>query len=519
VKTRYLIKNSSIIDGSGNPAFNADVLVVDDRIIEVKSNITIQPDCKVIDATGLTLVPGFIDCHAHSDLSLTAAPKAEGKISQGITTEINGNCGLSAFPATELNCDHLQALYKRYNRPVNWNSFSEYAETINECHPAINSAFLVGHNSLRAAIRSYEEGEASATEITAMVELLRNCLDAGAAGLSLGLLYTPGCFADTDEIIALMRVAAEYEKVCTVHLRSESRELIEALLETIGMAGKAGIKRLHISHLKTGGKANWHKLPEVMDIISSPPTGMRITFDRYPYIESMTSLSTVLPEPYNELDDVSLQRELQAGPKLYKRILISLNQFDAERWRSVRLVGSQADFCQALFGQSLIDGAEKLGLTPAEFCLNILREDAVNAMAAFKGMSGRNMMSIIADARCCCGSDETARPFTYELGRSHPRGFGSFPKFFRLLHDAMSTERIIRKMTSLPAIIFQLRERGIIRPGYYADLVLIDPDEYASLADFSEPHTPATGVYKVWVNGQLSFDNQTVIGQNGRVVS
>lgn len=514
---RKCIRNATIYDGTGNAPFVGDVIISGDRIAAAGPELD-HDGCEMIEAAGLALAPGFIDCHAHSDISILANSGAAGKISQGITSEISGNCGLSAFPVTDNNCEHLKELYSNYGIDINWASFADYVSQVSNNSPAINTAYLAGHNSLRAAVRGYAEGKTSKAEIESMSKHLEKSLQAGALGLSLGLLYTPGCFAGKDEIISLLNVVAGHDKLCTVHLRSEGKELLEALQETIEMAFKAGLNKLHISHLKTGGQANWHKLPQVMNMISAPPAGMRISFDRYPYVESMTSLSVIMPAPYDQFDDVTLQKRMLDEPDFYKKTVKLLESLPPERWKNVRLVNSCRSKYREFFGQSLFESTRERGISPAELCAQILRDDATGAMAAFKGMNEDNMRAIIRDPRNCCGSDETARPFSYELGRSHPRGFGSFPRYFNILKETMPLEHIIRKVTSLPAGIFGLKARGVVRPGYFADLVLLDPDNYMDHADFKEPHTPAKGVHKVLVNGTICYENGEVTGSSGQVI-
>ena len=512
-----LIRNATIYDGTGNTPFKGDVMISGERISVIGPGLNCE-DCEIIDAGGLALAPGFIDCHAHSDISILAAPEAAGKISQGVTTEINGNCGLSAFPVTTENREHLGELYRNYGIKIDWTSFPEYVSQVSAVRPSINPIYLTGHNTLRAAVRGYKEGKADRTKIAAMSELLDKCLKAGAAGLSLGLLYTPGCFAGKDEITALMQVVGNHNKICTVHLRSEGNELVEALNETVEMAFEADLKKLHISHLKTGGQENWHKLPQAMSIISRPPAGMRITFDRYPYTESMTSLSVLIPPPYDKFNDVTLQKKMSEELDFYNQVVDALKQLPDERWTRVRLVSSKADQYTGLLGLQISESAKSNGVKPAELCAKILRDDATGAMAAFKGMNEDNMRSIIRDPRGCCGSDETARPFSYELGRSHPRGFGSFPRYFNILKESMALEHIIRKVTSLPAGIFGIKDRGMIRPGYFADLVLFDPGNYMDYADFKAPHSPAKGVHKVMVNGTMCYEDGSITGRNGQVI-
>ena len=241
------------------------------------------------------IAPGFIDAHGHSDISALAAPECFSKITQGVTSEICGNCGLSPFPLTEENHGHIRKLYSNYGVETDWNSFSSYCAKIKAVDPAIRLFPLSGHNTLRAAVNGYEDTPLSETKLQKMCEILAEQLAAGSPGLSSGLLYVPGIFAASSEINALMRTLAVYNKVYTTHLRSEGNKLIESLEETLFLAREAGLKKVLISHLKTAGADNFHKLDDALELIRAyRARGMDVRFDRYPYIESQTMLSVVL---------------------------------------------------------------------------------------------------------------------------------------------------------------------------------------------------------------------------------
>lgn len=497
----FVIKNAYLIDGSGSPGRVADAAISNDRITHVGQNLPVNSKVEIIDGSGLTLCPGFIDAHGHSDMSLLAAPEATGKISQGITTEIIGNCGLSAFPVTTLNREHLEELYSNYNQPITWNSLNEYAAEFERRTPAINVASLCGHNTLRASIAGYEKQRLDEHEQQEMDRVLHENLTAGAAGLSSGLLYVPGRFSDENEIVRLLKVINAFNRQYTTHLRSEGKFLLESLAETIGSAAQAGLSKLHISHLKTAGKSNWHKLDEAFNLIETARQGgLQVTADRYPYIESMTSLSIILPSPYDDRDDSTLKNWL-AAPDNATKILQKLEEYPSERWQTARLVSTAEPILRNYCGKTFAEIAEAKKIQPAQLCLEILKHDATGAMAAFAGMNRENMVRILARPYTFMGTDESARPLDYSIGTSHPRGFGSVPEFIRCLSGIMPLEQIISKITSLPAQAFGLKQRGLITPGYYADMVLFDPSEFAAKADFNNPHGVSDGVRQVWVNG------------------
>ncbi len=505
-----LIKNATIYDGSGAPPMQANVQISSGRIVSVGKK---KPDSDLeIEATGLALTPGFIDAHGHSDISIIAAPEANSKVAQGITTEVSGNCGLSPFPVNELNREHLKQLYENYNCPIEWSDFSSYCRAVEIRCPALNIAPLCGHNTLRAAINGYSNSKLTPKQISETVTLLQTQLKQGATGLSSGLLYTPGCFSNSDEITALLAALMPFGRPYATHLRSEGNQLIEAIEEAVDSCIAAGQPHLHISHLKTSGKKNWGKLDEALELINKAP--LRITADRYPYTESMTQLSIILPDnlasmPNEALSDY-LQSEINANT-----VKAELRKYPAERWQTCRLVSTSAPRFKTMNGKLLAEFSD-----PAAVCVEIWRTDRSGAMAAFSAMSPDNLRKILRLEFVACGSDESARPLDYSFGVSHPRGFGSFPEFVRLLNGILSKEEIVRRMTSLPASIFNLTGRGMIKPGYHADLVLLDWQEYCSNADFNTPHQLASGVKLVLVNGIPAYGAAapTPIARSGKIL-
>jgi len=519
--SRILLAGGFLYDGTGGVPFPADILIGNDKILQVEpAGKAVFPGAEKKDLTGLSVSPGWIDPHAHSDASLLAAPEAFGKISQGITTEISGNCGLSAFPIlTDEVREHLRILYSSYGIEPDWTDFRSYATALAARQPAVNAVFLCGHNTLRANIAGYRQQELTDAQLTAMNALLTETLKQGVRGLSTGLLYTPGCFADENELLTLLRTAAAHGGVYATHLRNEGDRLEEAVQEAISLAERSGAA-LQISHLKTALPRNWHKLESVLSVIqAAQQRGVSVHADRYPYTFSQTSLSIVLDQPYDKMTDRAIRDVLRNDPAAYDRALQYLKTSGRD-WNRVILSRSQASAAAGLIGLSVSDAAKQTGKTPAELVMEILREDAPGSLGAFGGMSDDNLKRILKQDWVCCGTDETARPADDSLGLSHPRGFGSSPAFIRILrNEGVPMSQIIRKLTSLPARIFKLTDRGVIRPGYYADLVIFKEEELDSEADFTRPHTPASGIRQVYVNGKAAYDGlaQKVTARAGRI--
>ncbi len=509
------IINALVADGSGTKPFLGFVVVKNGLIAEVaKGAPPAEVAENIFDAQDDLLTPGFIDPHGHSDISILANPDAYGKISQGVTTEIFGNCGLSAFPVSDLNRDHLEGLFSRYNVEFKWSTAAEFAETITNANPAINVVSLLGHNTLRAAVMGYAPGNANKNAIKKMRKLaLREAR--ATLGMSLGLLYVPGEFASEEELAEVARTAPR--GLLAAHLRNEGDNIIEALEEFIRIGEAAGIPKLHVSHLKVAGKnASVDKLAKVLDILNrARKKGIRITADAYPYTQSLTQLSVILPPPWNGMGDVELETALRNAPAERHALANALKRSVVpERWRELRLVSTSAEIpnldAETALGHPLAEIADKARTSPAELCAALLADDAPGTTIAATSIPRDVMERVISLPWVACCTDETARPADYSLGRSHPRGFGAFPKFLKLTDRlGLPLEEAVRRATSLPAGIFGLEKRGAIKPGFHADLALINMPKLLSAEqpDFSTPHKINPGIRKVWVNGTLSYDS------------
>ena len=516
-KSDFLIKGATVYDGSGKVPFAADVRISKGLVSELGPSLAERPGDELVEATGLSLAPGFIDAHGHSDVSLLAAPEAFSKISQGITTEISGNCGLSVFPATPEVREHFKDLYKQYPVDFNWSDLDGYAAELERRSPAMNVASLCGHNTLRACVCGYTDTPCGEAQISAMSKLLSEELARGAAGFSTGLIYVPGKFSTFDELAALAKTLGLSGKPHTTHLRSEGTRLLEAIEEAVSIS-KSGKCRLHISHLKTSGRTNWGKLDSALSLIAKAQAeGLEITADRYPYVHSKTSLSIALPPPFCDMADVAISKALRddsAFEALETGLLAS-----SRDWSIVILASTNAFFAQPLCGMSIAEISSLLHCSPACLVARLMRDDAAGTEGAFGGMSQGNLELILSQPWLCCGSDESARPKDYSIGRSHPRGFGSLPRFLNMLAPESGMAEAIRRVTSLPASIFGLKGRGIIATGAVADLTLFDESNLGDYASFAEPHAVSSGIEAVFVSGVLSYTaSQGSIGRAGHLL-
>ncbi len=508
-----LIINAHIIDGSGFEGFYGSVRLDSQTglIVEIANdNLPVCASDQVIDGKNLILSPGFIDVHTHSDASaLAGSVVAAGRLAQGVCSEIVGNCGLSAFPITRLNRANHERIWQRYNQPqINWSSYSDYQTRLQMANYPLRVFALTGHNTLRSAVAGYGQQELMPSQLEEAGKLLRTQLKAGALGLSTGLLYVPGKFANEAELEYLLKIVAEEDKIYATHLRSESTYINEALTEAITLCQNANLHKLHISHLKTAGANNFAKLDAIFDQISqAQKQHINITADRYPYCSSMTQLSVVLPDEYSDMRDAEITRCLQNSPETRAELLAYLRTKDKDYFQTVRLTSTTNIKVQGYTGLSLAQIARQANYTdPAELIISLLSEDSPGTLAAFEVMSALNLQRILSSPWIMPGCDETARPTDGSFGYGHPRNFGTMPEFIRQSITAgVPFPEVIRRMTALPAQTFGLKNLGLIREGYYADVILWDSTAFASQADFTSPLKPAVGIKHLWRSGRRVF--------------
>jgi N-acyl-D-amino-acid deacylase len=502
------IAGGELLDGSGAPAIRADVGICGDRIADV-GDLSAAEARQVVDAAGCFVCPGFIDVHSHSDAYVFVEPSAPSKIFQGVTTEIVGNCGASAAPKTGAYL--LPSDWRAQSYPRDWSSVAEYRALFDEVRPAVNVALLIGHNTLRAGVMGYEARAARADEVAAMAKLLDQALEEGGAGLSTGLVYTPGMFARTAEIESLAAVAARRGGIYTSHMRSEGKRLLEAIDETIDIGRATGI-RVQVSHLKTSGRANWGLLDGALDgIRRAREDGIEVASDRYPYTASCTDLDVILPdwasgggrdEVLARLADAECRKRLR-GELLAAR--------DRAYWDGV-MIGSTWSPANLRFkGMKLTGVAKELAVEAVDAALHLMETDGLRTTAIFFGMSEENMWRILAEPYVMIGSDGSLRAPTGPLSADHPhpRAYGTFPLFLRAALDGktVSLAEAVRKMTSLPASQFRLKDRGLVRKGLLADLVAFRAGTLRDTATYTDPHRLAEGIEAVVVNGTLTLQN------------
>ncbi|NOU35181.1 MAG: D-aminoacylase [Kiritimatiellaceae bacterium] len=509
-----LIKNGSVLDGTGAEEIRADIGISGERIAAV-GDLSKAEAKQTIDATGKIVCPGFIDVHSHSDAYLLIDPRASSKVFQGVTTEVCGNCGASAAP--RLGDAKLPSDWQDKPFPGTWSTVSEYRKLFDQAKPAVNEALLIGHNTLHRGVSGYEPRGATPDELKAMCKALEQALDEGGCGLSTGLIYPPASAVPSDEIIALAKVCAGRNKIYTSHMRSEGKQLIEAIDEAL-MIGRNSGARIQISHLKTSGQANWHKLDAALaKIEAARAEGIQVAADRYPYTAASTDLDIILPD-WALYDGKAAVLARLADSATRKKIRAEILEGRGEFGFNTVMIGSvENPALHALKGMKVDEAAKLLGMEPVDALLHIIEKDELRTGGIFFGMCEENMWKILAQPWVMIGCDASLRAPDGILSKDHPhpRAYGSFTKLLRASLDGQTVPlpEMIRKMTSLAAEHFRLNGRGVLKKGNFADVVVFDPAKIKENTTYAKPHQLSEGVETLVVNGTLTIENGSLTGK------
>lgn len=508
-----VINGAQVIDGSGARPFAADVAIKDARVAKI-GKVQASRGAIVIEAKGLVVCPGFIDVHTHTDVQLLVNPKAESSIRQGVTTIVSGNCGSSPFPISGAELEETRSNLKEvYGLDLDWRDLAGFLARLERSGTALNYATLIGHGNVRAAVVGLSNRPAETEEVDRMSQFVAEALKAGARGLSSGLEYTPGSFAGKDELAALCRTVAGSRGVYATHMRDEGDRLLEALEEAIDTARQAGVS-LQVSHLKTAYRRNWDKIGEALaKVEDARREGLDITCDRYPYSACSTGLSLYFPDWAREgtTDDfLARLRDRGLEPRLKEHV--ARQEALLGSWEEVLLCSVVTPANKWVEGLTVLDAASRAGSPVYEFMRDLLVAERGRVdMAAFI-MSEDNLKRILGHPLVGIGSDGTAlAPYgPLGAGKPHPRSYGTFPrvlgKYVRE-EKVESLEGMIKKMTSLPARKFGFRGRGLVSIGFWADLVLFDPDRVIDKATYADPHRYPEGIPYVLVNGRVVVDS------------
>ncbi|MEV7971730.1 D-aminoacylase [Cellulomonas sp. NPDC089187] len=514
-----VLVGGTVIDGSGAPGRAADVAVRDGRIAAVAEPGALEA-AERIDVTGLVVAPGFIDIHSHADFTLSLSPTAESQLAQGVTTLIGGNCGQSPFPVTDRN-RVPSGLAGSGDLELAWDDLDGFAAAVEASRPAINLGLQVGHNAIRSAILGDEDRAPSPDELDRMCAEVTAAARAGAFGFSTGLIYPPGLFAATDEVVTLVRTAAEAGLTYSTHVRNETDHVIAAVDEALDAATRAGA-RLQVSHLKSMGPGNVGKSRIALDHLhAARAEGLDVACDVYPYTASSTSLASRLPAWALDGGREDVARRL-ADPATQARIVADLTARFGQDIDPAGIVlaelgpGPFADRA----GQSIVDIAHDIGRSPAEVVLLVLAGHGDVAIVNH-AIDADDLLHILRDPHCAIASDGWVMDLTGP-GVPHPRSFGTFARvlghYVREI-GALTLPEAVRKMTSLPAERLGLTDRGLVRAGLAADLTVFDPATIADRATYEQPRQAAVGVRAVLVNGvPVVRDGVATGARGGRVL-
>ena len=525
-----IIKNGKVIDGTGNTWFKADV-GINGQIISAIGGLSAEKASEIIDASGLMVSPGFIDMHSHSDLVLLVNPKAESKIRQGITTEVIGNCGGSAAPLNDLMKAEIrktEPLIGEAKLQLDWSTMKDYLNRLGRQGVAVNVVPLVGHANLRVCTMGFVDRAPTKRELEEMKRRLAQAMEEGAFGMSTGLIYPPGCYAETDELVELSRVVANYGGIYASHIRDEGEKLLKSVKEAIEIGEEAGLP-VEISHHKAEEKANWGQVKQSLKMIEDVRgRGIDITCDVYPYVASSTVLSAELPQwAYERGTEKLVQRLTDAETR--DRLSREMREESPDR---ASLLGADIwDVTQIaryknhtdLEGKTISEIAQTKHMDPIELVFDLLIDDPAISVVCFL-MCEDDVCTILRHPVSMIGTDGWAvAPYgVLGEGKPHPRSYGSFPrvlgKYVRE-EKILTLENAIQKMTSLPAQKLGLRDRGIITEGLSADITIFNPETITDRATFQNPHQYPDGIEYVIVNGKIAVRERRHTGAlAGRVI-
>ncbi len=514
-----LITGGEVYDGTGADPVRADVGIVGDRVAAIGQNLP-RETRTVIDATGKAVCPGFINILSHSYLSILHDPRSLGELTQGVTTEVFGE-GISMGPLTPQMRAELERNKHGLNYEVSWTRLSEYLQHVERRGAAQNVASFIGGGTIRANGVGYEDRPATPAELDRMRALVAEEMADGALGIASALIYPPGSYAAATELTELCRVAADYDGCYASHIRNEGEGLHAAVEEFLAIVRDAGL-RGEVFHLKASGRPNWDKMDGAIELIErARAAGDPVTADAYPYPVSSTGLTSIIPDRYHEGGADALYDRL-ADPDT--RAAIAADLARSARW------GDETEAGNVLIlqvsnhenrrwqGRTLAEVAAARGVGPVDAALDLIASDRSRVGAAFFSMSEDNVRKVLRRPWVAISSDGSsmAPEGAFLDAPSHPRSYGSFARV--LGHYArdeglLSLADAIHRMSGLPAETLGLRDRGLLREGYCADIVVFDPATVADRATFSSPHQLSAGVSEVLVNGKVAVSGGAFAGE------
>jgi N-acyl-D-amino-acid deacylase len=509
-----VLSGAQVADGTGEPLFTADVGVHGGRIATIGKAGSLRGG-RTIDAAGLVLAPGFVDMHAHSDLQVLARPDHLAKVSQGVTTEVLGQDGLSYAPVDDGTLATLRGQLAGWNDDPpgfdwNWRSVGEYLDRL-DTGIAVNAAYLVPQGTVRMLVVGWDDRPPTEPELDRMREVVATGLREGAMGMSSGLTYTPGMYADTEELVALCEVVAAHGGFYSPHHRSYGAGALEAFAEMVAVSRRSGCP-LHLAHATMNFSVNRGRAPELLALLDAAlADGCDISLDTYPYLPGATYLSALLPSWATEGGPDATIARLN-DTEIRERIRVAIEETGSDGahgvpidWEAIEINGVRDPAQAHLVGQTVAGAARAVGVPPAELYFDVLVAERLGTSCLMHVGHEENVQAIMRHRTHTGGSDGLL------VGdRPHPRAWGTFPRYLghyvREL-GVLGLADCVAHLTGRPARRLRLRDRGLVREGLAADLVLFDPDTVSDTATFDDPRRPAEGIPYVFVNGVAVIDD------------
>jgi N-acyl-D-amino-acid deacylase len=506
-----IIKNGKVYDGTGNPWTKLDVGITDGKIVNM-GDLSSESAKTIIDAKELAISPGFIDTHSHSDLLCTRPDVHKIKLLQGVTNEVFGQDGISVAPVSEETKPLWQKQLKGLNGDIGdwpWNTVEEYLEFLDNSGISGNATYLVPHGAVRTLVMGFEGRTSTKEEMSQMRELVEEGMRQGAVGLSSGLVYPPNVFSNKEELIEICKGAAKYDGCFVVHIRNESNYSLDALDEVIDVARQSGV-RLHVSHFKVAGKINRDKFEtSLKKMVEARNEGIEVTFDQYPYTAGSTVFHAILPPWMHSGGTEEMLQRLQ-DPEVRRKIKEDLKKDDFENWvltcgwENIIITSVSTDENRHVEGKNLIEIAEARNVDVADAAFDLLIEENAGITMVIHWGNEEDVIYGMQHSLQIVGSDGIFG------GKPHPRLYGTYPRVLgRFVREkgALSLEEAVRKMSGAPAQLLRLKNRGLVKEGYWADIVVFDPTTVEDMSTYENPLQEPVGIKYVLVNGKIAVHN------------
>ena len=507
---RLVIREGLIVDGAGNPWFKSDLEITGRKISHIGKSAGSK--AKVVDASGCVVAPGFIDIHSHSDLDILVNPKAESKVRQGVTTEVFPNCGSGPAPLKGAAVELVKDDMKELGLSLNWSAMAEYMRRIERQGISLNVALLIPHGTLRACVLGLENRKPTEKEMEKMKALTEQCMRQGAFGMCTGLRYVPGSYAETDEIVELLKIVGKYGGFYASHIRDEGDRgtYPTAIAEAVEIGERTEVP-VEISHLKALGRRAWGKVKDALKIVDDARTrGVDVTCDMYPYTASGTGFMAWIPKWSHEGGFDKFLERLK-NPELKRKIVEETRVVLDDRGGPEKAVLTRFSPNRQYEGKTLKEISAMKAKDPVDVMLDLIVEAKGETPVVNFNMMDDDVEAVMRHPAVMFGTDGYSLAPYGVLGRGkpHPRSYGTYPRVLgRYVRDRklLTIEEAVRKMTSLPAQRLGLQDRGLIKEGMYADIVVFNPRNVRDTATFTDPHQYPDGVEYVIVNGTIVME-------------